>query len=126
MSILLTEKDVRLVGGESQFEGRVEVLYNGTWGTVCDDWWDLRDANVVCRNLGFGIALEAVNSARFGRGSGEIVLDFVLCFGSEDTLFKCGHDGIGVHDCGHGEDAGVVCASQGDDRNKDLLPAWPK
>ena len=45
--------DVRLVGGYSSYEGRVEVCINQAWGTVCDNSWNSNDANVVCGQLGF-------------------------------------------------------------------------
>ena len=62
---------MRLVNGNSQTEGRVEVLYNGTWGSVCDDLWDIQDANVVCRMLGYARALDAPGWNTFGQGGTE-------------------------------------------------------
>ncbi|XP_063968684.1 deleted in malignant brain tumors 1 protein-like [Lytechinus pictus] len=103
----------RLVGGTVSSEGRVEVYWKGQWGTVCDDYWDMSDANVTCRSLGFSHALEAVIFAQiFGQGSGPIVLDDLSCSGSEMNLFECprlNHRGLGVHNCRHIEDAGVRC-----------------
>eukprot|EP00057_Strongylocentrotus_purpuratus_P025419 XP_011679893.1 PREDICTED: deleted in malignant brain tumors 1 protein-like [Strongylocentrotus purpuratus] len=100
---------VRLVGGSNSSEGRVEIMYNGTWGTVCGDGWDLKDAKVVCRMLGFGDASAAPGSAKFGEGSDEILLSLVGCDGTENNLAECAHLGFGVHNCHHGEDAGVTC-----------------
>ena len=106
------EGEVRLVGGSDPHAGRVEVYHNGTWGTVCDDDWDLQDATAVCRQLGYGTAVGAPCCAAFGRGSGRIWYDDVHCRGHEASLAQCVHNGLGVHNCGHSEDAGVICASE--------------
>ena len=112
--LVLLGLPVRLIEGSSYNEGRVEVNYNGEWGTVCDDGWDNIDAGVVCRQLGFGLSGTAIGSAGFGQGSGSIWLDNVTCTGDESTLAICGHLGVGViRSCSHYEDAGVRCSVPG-------------
>ena len=106
---LLVDNVLRLANGNRKSEGRVEIFYNGTWGTVCDDSWDLRDAVVVCRQLGYPSALTAIRRASFGPGIGTIWLDDVECRGSESSIDMCQHNGWGDHNCVHGEDASVVC-----------------
>ena len=100
---------MRLVGGSSYNDGRVEVYYNGECGTVCDNGWDDTDAGVVCRQLGFGSSGTAIGSTGFGQGSGSIWLDSVTCAGSETILAECGHFGVGVtRNCSHLEDAAIM------------------
>ena len=111
--LYFVKSGVRLVDGSNDLEGRVEVLYNGSWGTVCDDRWDMQDANVVCRMLGHGPATSAPGSAFFGQGSGDIILDEMSCSGDELDISECGHAGYLNENCGHHEDAGVVCSAAG-------------
>lgn len=99
---------IRLVNGGASY-GRVEVYYNGTWGTVCDDIWTVSASSVVCRQLGFSGALSALCCAAYGEGLDPTWLDDVQCTGGEESLFDCPHIGWGIENCGHVEDASVVC-----------------
>ena len=93
--------------------GRVEVFYQERWGTVCDDSWDMNDANVVCRQLGYKYAVRVLQKSAVPDGSGQIWLDDVHCTGSEKKLSSCSHNGWGNHNCDHSKDAGVECSSTG-------------
>ena len=78
---------------------------------MCDDGWGTTDATVVCRQLGYGTTgAVARGSAFFGQGTDPILLDDVACTGSELLLTACPNNGIGIHNCGHTEDAGVSCS----------------
>uniref|UniRef100_UPI003AAA2134 uncharacterized protein n=1 Tax=Centroberyx gerrardi TaxID=166262 RepID=UPI003AAA2134 len=115
VSFLLTSSSpadggqIRLVGS-TLCSGRVEIYYNSSWGTVCDDHWDLQDAEVVCRQLGCGTAVEALTHAYFGEGIDPTWLDDVHCSGNESFLTDCPHNGFALEDCDHHEDAGVNCS----------------
>ncbi|XP_072410634.1 scavenger receptor cysteine-rich type 1 protein M130-like [Chiloscyllium punctatum] len=109
--LCLEHKELRLVNGKHRCEGRVEVFYNGTWGTVCSDTLDSHDAKVICKQLHCG-ALQYVeyDAQSFGAGTGTIWLDEMECLSHESTLWQCHTDPWGQHDCQHRDDAGVVCS----------------
>jgi deleted-in-malignant-brain-tumors protein 1 len=101
--------NLRLSGGKHSFEGRVEQYFAGSWGTVCDAGWDMRDAKVVCRQLGLGAAVKALGGAFFGQGGGPTMLSNVDCIGHETTLGWCLHSGWKGRSCSHSRDANVIC-----------------
>ncbi|XP_056258014.1 galectin-3-binding protein A-like [Seriola aureovittata] len=107
------EGDIRLFGSKSISEGRVEVYHDGKWGTVCDDGWDLAEAQVVCRQLHFPGARSVVIGQDYGEvKSGLIWLDDINCNGTEYHLLTCGFKNWGVTDCTHKEDVGVICETE--------------
>eukprot|EP00057_Strongylocentrotus_purpuratus_P021945 XP_011676419.1 PREDICTED: deleted in malignant brain tumors 1 protein isoform X2 [Strongylocentrotus purpuratus] len=108
LSSSVTDGTLRLAGGATIYEGRVEIYHNGQWGTVCDDNWDTTDANVACRQLGY-VGVDVLIDG--GNGLGPIWLDEVACDGPEVMLSSCRHNGWGTNDCGHSEDAGVRCST---------------
>ena len=118
--------DLRLVDGTltdedgTPCEGRLEIYYNGKWGTICDDYWTEEEADVACRQLGFvGGSVEDLGRFRnsfFRPGTDDqtIVLDNVKCTGRESKLFECNdHESHqispGMHNCKHSEDVGLRC-----------------
>ena len=105
-----------MVNGPNPYAGRVEVYTNSTggldnaeWGTICDDFWDIFDARVVCHLMGVPNAVGAPKLAHYGQGNGPIWLNNMNCHGYESDLFTCGYDGIGNHNCQHFKDASAEC-----------------
>ncbi|ELT95812.1 hypothetical protein CAPTEDRAFT_153473 [Capitella teleta] len=109
------ESSLRLVGGRGDWEGRVEILHDGEWGTICDDEFNLEEAQVVCRSLGFSNG-DWRTDAFFGAGEGRIWLDDFNCDGHEEWIEECNSVYWGINNCSHNEDAGVSCYN-GDDED---------
>ena len=80
---------VRLVDGSTSYQGRVELYYQGQWGSVCSSRFDLREANVVCRQLGYPSAARFWPGNHFGQGTGPSLLYNLECFGFESSIDKC-------------------------------------
>ena len=98
---------MRLVDGSSYNEGRVEVYYNGRWGTVCNHGWDDKYASLVCKQLGYG---SSGTLAFFMAGTGAVLLENVLCTVNDTVLASCGHYSVGITvQCNHNNDVGVKC-----------------
>ena len=107
------EGTVRLVGGASQQEGRIEIFFLGQWGTVCNYNWDFVDATVVCHELGYMRALGAPKSASFGAGSGLFWYSNVRCTGTEMSLTECSkYYSLSGTACSSNQYAGAVCTSE--------------
>ena len=93
--------------------GRVEIFYNGQWGTICDSGWNMNAAKVACRELGYKYGVRAIKGGEVPVGTGKIWLDNLACSGSEKNISRCPHRGWGMGRCNHSKDAGVECSRTG-------------
>eukprot|EP00057_Strongylocentrotus_purpuratus_P001257 XP_001197503.2 PREDICTED: neurotrypsin [Strongylocentrotus purpuratus] len=111
---------VRLRDGMSNDEGRVEIYHDGEWGTICDDFWDVADATVVCRWLGYMRASKAKSAAFYGPGHNfqPIWMSNVNCTGEEVELSACASSDWGDNQCSHREDASVICTNLSEDEGE--------
>ncbi|XP_029835472.2 lysyl oxidase homolog 2 [Ixodes scapularis] len=107
------EGQLRLVIGTrvTTHEGRgnVEIYHANRWGAICDDEWDSREADVVCRMMGYANASRVTTNGHFGKALRPFLMDNLYCNGHEVHIEECQFDGWGVHDCGREEAAGVIC-----------------
>lgn len=104
---------IRLVDGDTPFQGRVELNVNGAWGSVCSRGWNTPNSNVVCKQMGFGPAT-STKSVWFGNGEGTVLLSNVKCTGTERTVLECGHVEDTMGACLQEElreDVGVRCSN---------------
>ncbi|XP_075227026.1 lysyl oxidase-like 2 isoform X1 [Lycorma delicatula] len=103
------EGSLQLVDGKKHNEGNVEIFHLGRWGSICDDEFDEREADVVCRQLGFPRAIKHTLNSHFGPARRKFWMDNLYCTGKETRLSDCRFDGWGSSDCTPSESAGVIC-----------------
>ncbi|KAK7910429.1 hypothetical protein WMY93_015113 [Mugilogobius chulae] len=117
VSVGINSVEVRLVNGGSRCSGYVEAFVQRQWGGVCSLFWDLQDAQVVCRQLGCGKALYDTHYDIFGKRTYSFWMNLVQCTGEETELARCPHLEAGGSDCNPDELAGVICE---DEPNNDI------
>ena len=103
---------MRLTDGATENEGRIEVRQNveDWWGIVCDNWFDINDANVFCKMLGYTNGAEDYYSgSHFGHGNLDFHLDEMQCIGAEESFLDCPANSWNNHNCNSGKAAGVKC-----------------
>lgn len=118
-------ESLRLSGGESRCDGRLEVSLHGTWSRVLDDDWDIKDAHVVCRQLQCGIAQKAYYLPRSEHGVGLVGLRSVQCAGNETQLMLCKTSHTQTIPTGVAEDVGVICSGELLYKRNRMLPGLP-
>ena len=108
-----TDLELRLVGGTTPSEGRVEVsLPGGESATISDNMWTMADGNVVCRHLGFSGAGAVFTTEQFGPGLGRLYFSDVSCSGEEENLLDCYLMAADEGNTDHSKDVGVSCVEE--------------
>lgn len=102
--------------GRAYIQGHVEILHNNTWGSICDDEFDNKDATVLCIMFDSRKYSQGTYSPSYkqsGTGASKIWLDNIRCAGHEQHISQCSHNGWGTHNCGSSERVGIRCKTAG-------------
>ena len=109
--------EVQLItNGTSQCEGQVKMNISGRWRVLCASHWSLANANVVCRQLGCGVAISTPGGPHLVEGSDQISTARFHCSGAEAFLWSCPVTILGGPDCSHGNTASVICSGKREGR----------
>ncbi|XP_058628383.1 deleted in malignant brain tumors 1 protein [Onychostoma macrolepis] len=101
--------EVRLVGG-SRCSGRLEILHDQSWMSVCDAVFDQQDAEVVCRELDCGAPVQVLGAAAFDKGDAQMWTQEIQCRGDESQINLCPTSPSHKYNCSHNNDTGLMCA----------------
>ena len=114
LSCLRTKVEVRLNGGRDPREGRLELLYNGVWGTACSRVFSRAAARVVCNMLGFGYIGQTI-TYNYGSAPKKITMNSVHCSGTEENIAECEHRGWQIsNQCNYGYGSvAISCVAHG-------------
>ena len=115
--LLPAYSEVRLMtNGSFQCEGQVEMNIYGQWRVLCASHWSLANANVVCRQLGCGVAISTPGGPHLVGRDDQISTVRFHCLGAESFLWSCPVTALGGSDCSHGNTASVICSGKREGR----------
>ena len=107
---VLSYSEVRLVGG-SRCSGRLEILDDQSWVSVCDAAFDQQDAEVVCRELDCGAPVQVLGEDAFGKGDAQMWTQEIQCRGNESQIHLC-PTSLYKNSCSHDNYQGLICAGE--------------
>ncbi len=99
-----------MVGG-SRCSGRLEIIHDQTWMSVCDAAFDQQDAEVVCRELDCGAPVQVLGAAAFGKGDAQMWTQEIQCRGNESKIHLCPTSSQ-RHNCSHDNHHALLCAGK--------------
>ena len=96
---------------QAEGQGLLEIYYDGEWGTVCDTGFDMREASIVCRQLGYKAVDTFTSVAERGDSDSKVWLSGLECDGTENSLADCNGSPWGETGCAHELDVSVNCVN---------------
>ena len=113
LNLLIGEGSVRLTGGALDNEGRLEVFFDGEWGSVCNRNWGRWSGSVACKDLGYESLVKVTGTSQYNNAENiPIWLNGVQCAKNDRRIRDCAHEPVGYQPCSHDEDVGLICSGK--------------